>query len=112
MENKITFDDEMLRSAIDTAQYDTYDLDVKTLRTEINEYLEKHPQAIEPGPVYTDDGKPLDEHDKKLLFLISYLLNFRKEEGIHYNIDPDVTAEERREIIKQVEEAKKNRKRL
>ena len=33
-------------------------------------------------------------------------------ETVHASIDPDVTAEERKEIIKQIEEAKKHRKRI
>ena len=39
-------------------------------------------------------------------------MKFRDEENINYNIDPDVTTEERKEIIKQIEEAKKHRKRI
>lgn len=112
MGQKISFDDEMLKSVLDSDQYNTYGLDVKTLRAEVTEYLEKHPQAIEPGLIYTYDNKPLNEHDKKLLFLIRYLMKFRDEENINYNIDPDVTTEERKEIIKQIEEAKKHRKRI
>ncbi|EDX42390.1 hypothetical protein [Limosilactobacillus reuteri] len=112
MAQKILFDDEMLKSVLNSNQYNTHGLDVKTLRAEATEYLEKHPQTIEPGPVYTYDNKPLDEHDKKLLFLIRYLMYFRDKEHIDYNIDPEVTAEEREEIIKQIEEAKKHRKRI
>lgn len=112
MEDKITFDDEMLNSVLNSSQYDTHGLDVTTLRTEVTAYLAKHPHAIEPGLVYTYDGKPLGEHDKKLLFLITYLMKLRGEDTTNYYIDPDVTAEERLEIIKQVEEAKKDRKRL
>ena len=111
MKNEISFDDETLKSVLNSNQYDTHGLDIKTLRGEVTEYLGRHPQAIEPGPVHTYDGKPLGEHDKKLLFLITYLMKLRDEETVYYNIDPDVTAEERLEIIKQVEEAKKNRKR-
>lgn len=112
MKDKITFDDEMLNSVLNSNQYDTHGLDVKTLRIEVTAYLAKHPHTIDPGQVYTNDGKPLDEHDKKLLFLITYLMKLRDEDTTHYYIDPNVTAEERLEIIKQVEEAKKNRKRI